>query len=210
RNLDPSKLKGTLTVAFVAQQWLGGRGLQRLLFALKPDEVIYVGRLMRAPAPPAGAAAAREPAQGFTQAAGNGGLLASPKPQAEPGALGVELKKLAAQINVAFKTDYSAPLLPRGASVAQLPERTVHLAVASTWPSTPGEIVDGHDVAGLNTLLQSYFQGETAAIEIPPAQVLAEPAPPKRPSLAPSPEAILKQLIETYRVTRGDEANAAR
>src|SRR5262249_25488713 len=123
RNLDPSKLKGTLTVAFVAQQWLGGRGLQRLLFALKPDEVIYVGRLMRAPAPPAGAAAAREPAQGFTQAAGNGVLLASPNPQAEPGALGVELKKLAAQINVAFKTDYSAPLLPRGASVAQLPER---------------------------------------------------------------------------------------
>src|SRR5262249_45387666 len=96
------------------------------------------------------------------------------------------------------------------ASVAQLPERTVHLAVASTWPSTPGEIVDGHDVAGLNTLLQSYFQGETAAIEIPPAQVLAEPAPPKRPSLAPSPEAILKQLIETYGVSGGHEGNVAR
>jgi putative aminopeptidase FrvX len=209
RGLDPGKLKGKLTVAFVAQQWLGGRGLQRLVFALKPDEVIYVGRLMRPPVPPAGAAAPREAPQGFTQAAGSGVLLASPNPQAEPGALGSDLKKLAAQINVGFKTDYSAPLLPRGASVPPLPERTVHLAVATAWPSTPGEIVDGHDVAGLIALLQSYLQGETAAAEVPAAQPLAEPALPKKLAIAPSPEAILKQLIETYGVSGGHEGNVA-
>ncbi len=41
-------LTGTLTVAFVAQQWTGGRGLDRLLNELHPDEMIYVGRLMPA------------------------------------------------------------------------------------------------------------------------------------------------------------------
>ena len=37
-------LSGTLTVAFAAQQWTGGRGLDRLLNELHPDEMIYVGR----------------------------------------------------------------------------------------------------------------------------------------------------------------------
>ncbi len=45
--LDATKLKGTLTVAFVTQQWLGARGLQKVLYQLNPDELIYVGRLMR-------------------------------------------------------------------------------------------------------------------------------------------------------------------
>ncbi len=46
RQFDPSKLKGTLTVAFVVQQWTGARGLQRVLERVKPDEMLYVGRLM--------------------------------------------------------------------------------------------------------------------------------------------------------------------
>ena len=51
--LDASKIKGTLTVAFVTQQWLGARGLQKILYQLNPDELIYVGRLMRPAAAPA-------------------------------------------------------------------------------------------------------------------------------------------------------------
>jgi putative aminopeptidase FrvX len=210
RTLNPGKLKGTLTVAFVAQQWLGGRGLQRLLFALKPDEVIYVGRLMRAPVPPAGAAAARETPPGFAQPVGSGVLLASANPQGDSGALGRELKELSPQINVGFKTDYSAPLLPRGAAVPQLPERTVHLAVATAWPSTPGEIVDGRDVDALVALVASYLQGKTDVNGIPMVLVMEEPAPPKKPEAAPSPESILKQLIETYGVSGGHEGNVAR
>ena len=45
RHLDRSKLKGTLTVAFVVQQWTGARGLQRVLDRVKADEMVYVGRL---------------------------------------------------------------------------------------------------------------------------------------------------------------------
>src|ERR1041385_1345054 len=48
RNANTANVKGTLTFAFVAQQWVGARGLQRLMYHLAPDEVIYVGRLMRA------------------------------------------------------------------------------------------------------------------------------------------------------------------
>ena len=33
REIDPAKIKGTLTVAFVVQQWAGARGLQRILNA---------------------------------------------------------------------------------------------------------------------------------------------------------------------------------
>src|SRR5262249_32443225 len=80
----------------------------------------------------------------------------------------------------------------------------------TAWPSTPGEIVDGHDVAGLIALLQSYLQGETVAAEVPPGPSLPEPALPKKPTIAPSPEAILKQLIETYGVSGGHEGNVAR
>src|SRR5215469_10900640 len=40
-----SKAKGTTSVAFVTQQWVGGRGLNRLLEELRPDEMIFVGRI---------------------------------------------------------------------------------------------------------------------------------------------------------------------
>jgi putative aminopeptidase FrvX len=43
--IDPAKLKGTLTIAFVVQQRTGARGLQRILTTMQFDEMIYVGRL---------------------------------------------------------------------------------------------------------------------------------------------------------------------
>src|ERR1700721_1970822 len=45
-HLDPAKIKGTLTVAFVVQQRTGARGLQRILTSTHADEMIYVGRLL--------------------------------------------------------------------------------------------------------------------------------------------------------------------
>src|SRR6476661_1966128 len=79
RTLDPGKIKGTLIIAFVTQQWLGARGLQKVLYQLNPDEVIYVGRLQRAPAPPAGNVQGNSPreAPGFMQHAGSGVIVAS-------------------------------------------------------------------------------------------------------------------------------------
>jgi putative aminopeptidase FrvX len=38
-----SQLSGTTTVAFVAQRWTGGRGLDRILHEIQPNELIYIG-----------------------------------------------------------------------------------------------------------------------------------------------------------------------
>src|SRR5579864_6614915 len=45
-HLDLTNLKGSLTVAFVAQQRVGGRGLDRILRTTQSDEMIYVGRML--------------------------------------------------------------------------------------------------------------------------------------------------------------------
>ncbi|HKD44217.1 MAG TPA: M20/M25/M40 family metallo-hydrolase [Candidatus Angelobacter sp.] len=212
RNIDPAKLKGTLTVAFVAQQWLGARGFERLLYATKPDELIYVGRLIRPPVPPPNAPPAREPAPGFTQTPGSGVLIASEKPEAEASGLAASLKQLAAQNNISLKPDYSAPIEPRGGYVPPppLPERAVHLSVATAWPSTPAEFLDGHDVAALITLLEDYLEGQAQPVEVPSAKILPEPSQPNKPAVAPTGEAILKRLIETYGVSGGHEGNVAK
>lgn len=212
RRIDPAKLQGTLTVAFVAEQWLGARGLERLIYALKPDELIYVGRLMRAPMPPVNAPASAGSTPGFTQKPGAGVLIASEKPDADFSGMAAELKQLGTQNNINVKADYSAPLEPRGGYLAapQLPQRTVHLSVATAWPSTPAEMVDGNDVTALLALLENYFHAPVEKIELPAAEALAEPRPPARPQLAPSPETILKQLIETYGVSGGHEGNVTK
>src|SRR5689334_560408 len=44
-HIRDSKAKGLTTIAFVTQQWAGGRGLNRLLEEIKPDEMIFVGRI---------------------------------------------------------------------------------------------------------------------------------------------------------------------
>src|ERR1700746_270837 len=46
-----NEIKGTLTVAFVAQHWTGGRGMNRLLTEVHPNEMIFVGHVP--PRPPA-------------------------------------------------------------------------------------------------------------------------------------------------------------
>jgi putative aminopeptidase FrvX len=212
RDIEPSKLKGTLTVAFVAQQWLGARGLQRVLYATKPDEMIYVGRLIRPAMPPG----SRQPVRGFAQPPGSGVLIASENPQQELFGLAAELKQLAAQTNTSITTDFSMPMEPRGGytSPPPLPERTVHLSVATAWPSTPAEVIDGHDVLAVLVLLENHLQGQAQKIELSAPKLLQEPSQPKRADKAtpagPSPEIILKRLIETYGVSGGHEANVAK
>src|SRR5215510_11028652 len=150
RKLDTQKLKGTMIVAFVAQQWTEARGLDRMLQNLHPDELIYIGRLIRRPAPPAGAegaAAESAAATVFSQKPPSGVLVGMADPNADPSGLAGELKQLAAQNNISFHTDFSAPIVPpvrRGSLPrASLPARSVHLAVATAWPSTPAEILNG-------------------------------------------------------------------
>lgn len=219
RTLDPGKIKGTLTVAFVTQQWLGARGLEQALYQLAPDEMIYVGRLMRPPAPAANAPAnaQREPASGFMQKPGSGVLVASEKPGADLNGLAAELKQVASQISAAVATDFSASLLPRAGYMAQakLPERSVHLSIATAWPSTPAEYIDAGDFGSLTMLLEQYVQGSAqkpvVTLTAMPKNLPGSSAPPPkhlpRPISAPSTETILKRLIETYGVSGGHEQN---
>jgi putative aminopeptidase FrvX len=209
RTLDAGKLKGTLTVAFVTQQWLGARSLQKILYQLNPDELIYVGRLQRAPAPPANAQGpAQREAPGFKQPVGSGVIVASDKPEAELSGLAADLKQAAGQINATVVTDFSAPLFPRGGYMAQpkLPERNVHLSIATAWPSTPAETIDAGDLNSLTMLLEQYLAGTAQKPAATPA-TLPEPSAPARPVAAPSTESILKHLIETYGVSGGHEKN---
>jgi putative aminopeptidase FrvX len=218
RSIDAGKLKGTLTVAFVTQQWLGARGLQKILYQLNPDEFIYVGRLQRAPAPPAGGAQ-REAPPAFKQAPGSGVIVALEKPDGTLGPLATDLKQAAGQINASLVTDFSAPLLPRGGYMAQakLTERTVHLAIATAWPSTPAEAIDANDLGSLVMVLEQYLDPDFVSMYVrltkqfseetqKPAS-LTEPSAPARPASAPSTEAILTRLIETYGVSGGHEQN---
>jgi putative aminopeptidase FrvX len=201
RQLDPQKLKGTLTVAFVAQQWPGARGLERVVETLKPDELIYVGRLMR------GAAAPGEIPKSFTRKPGSGVLVGSSSTQEETNALAAELKQIAAQNNISVNSDNSAPLMPRGyLSRSAMPVRSVHLAVPTAWPSTPAEVIDGHDLASLVALLADYLQGQSQRIEIGEAQSLPTRSLPVPAQTAPTNETILKKLIEAYGVSGGHEA----
>lgn len=198
RALDPQKLRGRLTVAFVTQQWTGARGLQRLLGEVAPDELIYVGRLTRGPVSRGGMGASMaEP----TQKPGSGVLLAE-TPQAEATPLAHELTQLAQQNNIPLASDYSAPLLPRGyLPQPPLPARWVHLGVATASAATPGEFLDAHDLGHLISLLESYLQGEAAPVNLPAVAPLPEPQLPPRPTAAPSPETILSRLVETYGVS---------
>ena len=216
RALDPAKVKGTLTVAFVTQQWLGARGLQKVLYQLNPDELVYVGRLMRPAAPPSGnaAAAGRSDANAqretpaFKQIPGSGVLAAEEKADGELSGLGAEFKQIADKSNIAFNTDLSAPLLPRGGYMAQakIPERTVHLSIAMSWPSTPAEEIDAHDLSALTQMLEIYAQGSAVEVSAGTVATKAVPGYPAKPATTPSAEFILKNLIETYGVSGGHEA----
>ncbi|HVS77375.1 MAG TPA: hypothetical protein VHE11_10605, partial [Steroidobacteraceae bacterium] len=62
RNIGRSRAPGTTTIAFVTQQWLGGRGLIRLVTEVPTDEMIFVGRMT--PAGSAGEGAAPAPGDG--------------------------------------------------------------------------------------------------------------------------------------------------
>jgi putative aminopeptidase len=222
RTLEPTQLKGSLTVAFVTQQWLGARGLEKVLYQLNPDEMIYVGRLMRPAAPPAAANAQggsranaegnanapREAAPSFKQAPGSGVVIASGEPDADLSGFAAELKQVAGQVNVSITTDISAPLLPRSGYMAQakLPERTVHIAIPTGFPSTPAEVIDAGDLNALTAVLEQYLEGTTHK-PLAETGAYAEPGAPERPATAPAAEAILKKVIETYGVSGGHEQN---
>jgi putative aminopeptidase len=154
----PSTSNGTTTVAFVTQQWTGGRGLDRLLGELHPDELIYVGRLTPPRASEPGAAPVTKEK---TQKTGLGVLLATSDASVELKGFDSELKKIGDEHHIPITVVTAIPPVIAGYTKASsLPARFAQVGIASLYPVTPAETVSTGDVSLLIRLLYRYTTGE--------------------------------------------------
>jgi putative aminopeptidase FrvX len=153
------KLPGTLTVAFAAQQWTGGRGLDRLLHEFHPDEMVYVGRFL-APRSEDG----KSPAPASNPVKLGAGILVGTGDVSAPlTGLAAEIKKSGdAQHVVVTAVSAATPVMASYAKPTPLPARFAQVGVASLFPVTPAETVSSQDVYQLEALLYRYAAGEAA------------------------------------------------
>jgi len=190
---DPTKLNGTLTVAFVAQQRTGARGLQRILRTGSFDQMIYVGRLTPGGAIPGMKEVRRAP----RQARGSGVLLGLSQTNGMLSGFPAELQRLASANEIPFTTDYSSAIIPESYIAAPaMPPKWAHLAVAVSWPDTPIESIDAADLSALESLLQEYVDANGP----PPERVgegMSHDLGPLTP-VAPSMLELLERLASTY------------
>lgn len=150
--IKESKAKGTTTVAFVTQQWAGGRGLNRLLQEIKPDEMIFVGRISAGAKSTAGAKAQ-------IPAPGDGVLLGVDDASAALKGFSAEIKAIAeADGERLMPINASAPRMAGYAQPNTFPERFAQLGIPTLWPVTPAESVSWSDRENLVRLLEAYLQ----------------------------------------------------
>jgi putative aminopeptidase FrvX len=183
-----SKAKGTTTLAFLTQQWLGGRGLERILEETRPDELIYVGRL---------AFQTRAMTKSISSEArpGDGILIGSSAvhPSTEQ-SLATELHIIAEKEKIPIHmVPTNEPLIRGYGKNASIPKRWVELGVPTLWPVTPGEFVASKDIAQLERLLSTY-------LEIPKSTVESEKVPEVHREYRRS-----EALIGTYGVSGHEE-----
>jgi putative aminopeptidase FrvX len=153
RELDPAKLKGTLTVAFVAQQWTGARGLQRILTTNQFDEMLYVGRLLPGGQIPGVENVHRAP----RREPGSGVLIGLAQTDGQLEGLATDLKQLADANKIPIATDYSSGIVPPTyLATPGFPAKWAHIGIATAWPNTPADLIDGRDLAQLSRLLHLY------------------------------------------------------
>jgi putative aminopeptidase FrvX len=152
-NVETPQIKGTLTVAFVTEQWTGGRGLDRIVNELSPAELIYVGRLR--PAKDADQAQTPEPGEGV--------LIAGAEKEGTSG-LAQELAAIAKIKGLKFRQMRAEP--PRIAGYAaptSLPTRMAQLGVPTRFAVTPAETLSFRDIGVLENLLHSYITGKESS-----------------------------------------------
>jgi putative aminopeptidase FrvX len=220
RHLDEAKIKGTLTVAFVTQQGLGARGLERLSEETRADEMIYVGRLIPRRATPARGNQAAVPARIPERAPGDGAVVAVSDAEAPWPAVPALLKELAGANQIKMTADFSAPL-PRGRRAAggadpagaaeaappsTIPTRFAHVSLPTRYPVTPAELIDFSDLDNLARLLEAYAQGSAEPPQKLAAREVHAPALPERPKSAPSASVILSALVEQYGMSTRETA----
>ncbi len=158
--VDPTKIKGTLTVAFVVQQRSGARGLQRILTQTQADELIYVGRLLPGGPIPEMETLHRAPRRDL----GDGVLVGVQQTDGSLPGFAAELKQLADTNRIPFTSDYSANILPKSyLPMPQLPAKWAHLAISTSWTDTPAETIDSSDFLNLTKLLDLYMGGSPSS-----------------------------------------------
>ncbi len=154
RGIDPAKIQGTLTIAFVVQQRTGARGLQRILNTNSFDEMIYVGRLLPGGEVPDMKSVRRAP----RREPGSGVLVGFAQTNDTLSGLAADLKQLADAYKIPVATDYSADIVPPSYLPAPtLPAKWTHIAIASAWPDTPAASIDRSDLKSLIALLHEYL-----------------------------------------------------
>jgi putative aminopeptidase len=190
RHTDPAAVKGTLTVAFITEQRIGGRGLDRILRSTQQDELIYVGRMVPGGNVPGMQGVHRAP----RREPGSGVLVGLSQTSGEISGLASDLKKLADANGVPFQTDYSAPITPQGyLAPSTFPPQWAHLGIAAEWPDTPVQSISGADLERLVALLAADLN------LAPMRETLREHATLiKRPGPISQNVEVLSRLIDFY------------
>ena len=115
---------------------------------LKPDEMLYVGRLTAGGTIPGMQSVRRAPRQEL----GSGVLIGLTQVGETVVDFPAEIKQLAELNHIPIAADFSAPLIPQSyLPFRALPGRWAHIGIATAWPSTPAELIDEHDLTSLET-----------------------------------------------------------
>jgi len=188
--MKSSKAKGTTTIAFVTQQYSGGRGLNRILTEIQPSEMIFLGRV-RPEQSADGKVVPESPKPGA------GVLLGSASSATEAGQKFVkELQAVAEKAQI--KSVTLAARAPRSSSYtrsAELPGRFVELGVPTLWPVTPAEYTSWEDAGQMQSLLEEYLEVQR------PARGVRGTA-----GSGMSDKGALRVLVEAYGASRHEEA----
>lgn len=204
RALSQVHVQGTITLAFVVQQWSGARGLTQLLQAEHPDELIFLGRAMPRAVRP-GAANAEQLKAGepevYRARPGSGVWVCS-----ETGDLEHDLTKS----GIALHQGEAPPLIPRSYEApVGLPARSIHLAVPLGWPTTAAETLNEDDLAQLEQVVARYLDVKVPEAGRGMVAAMATAALPARPTAMPTPESLLRPLILTYGVSEQEAQTRA-
>jgi putative aminopeptidase len=197
KQLNASKLHGTLTIAFVVQQWTGARGLQRVLTTGQYDEMLYVGRMLPGGAVPGVENMRRAP----RQAPGSGVLVGMEQTNGQLEGLASDLKQIADANEIPLEADYSASILPRSyLPPPSFPSRWAHIGIATAWPNTPAELIGSSDLEALTKLLEFYV-GASPSTALSPAAASEDQSAASEPVKRPTDIALLAALTPVYGVS---------
>ncbi len=191
--LENKPVHGTVTLAFVVQQWAGSRGLTRIVQQLNPDEMIYIGRARPVPH---SATTGSEPVPVHPPALGTGVWVYDNAPSND--------RVFEEEFSEGSKLPHApaAPFLIHGyGAIVPLPHHSLHIGIPLLWPATAGETLDERDLAQLMRLLAKHLGVQSPNVTPRPFAAMAYPATPKQPTLEPATEKLLQTLSEAYGVS---------